>query len=355
MKRILGGFSILIVFTILAGCTFSGWSTYTSTAYGFQLQYPPGGSIDAGATDTSIRIQLPITAGTNLAEKYLNIDVQEGASTCESPLAAGYAPGFLTPVSLTINGLTWSRENSGEGAAGSLYEWTAYSTVSGSVCVTLSFVLHSHNPGMYAYPPPTFNESAESQVFVLIVDTFKWLSGVAITPTPNAALRVLPKPQLFVPTLTLTKTPSLVPSDTATLRPDTPTPSPITFAPQVSPLVLNYNYQLNVRACIVKNPQVDISVMVSGPSAHGVVLFFRLKNKANGAETPWNAGVNMNPQGNGMFDKSLAANQIPNLSAISGGGGSGWLEYQFAATDSLGGTIGRSPVYSNVSLTPCGG
>jgi hypothetical protein len=86
---------------------------------------------------------------------------------------------------------------------------------------------------------------------------------------------------------------------------------------------------------------------------HGMALFFRLKNKAPGAETSWNEGLNMDMQGNGMFDKRLSADQIPNLAAISNGGASAWLEYQFVATDLQGGTIGRSQVYSNVSLTPC--
>jgi hypothetical protein len=172
MKKIRSLLSVMIVVSFLAACTFPTWLTYTNTAYGFRLQYPPGGSLVPGATAVAIRIQLPITPGTNLVEKYLDIDVQPGASPCESPLAAGYAPGFLTPTSLTINGLPWVRENSSEGAAGSIYDWTAYSTVSGSVCVSLTFVLHSHNPGVYVTPPPTFNLGAESLIFVSIVNTF---------------------------------------------------------------------------------------------------------------------------------------------------------------------------------------
>ncbi|MGD0612382.1 MAG: hypothetical protein ABSB41_12790 [Anaerolineales bacterium] len=351
----MAGISILTVLAVLAGCTFSGWPTYSNTAYGFQLQYPPGGSIAAGATDTSVRIQLPITSGTNLAEKYLDIDVQVGAPTCESPLAAGYAPGIITPVSMTINGLPWVKENASEGAAGSLFDWTAYSTVSGKVCVILTFVLHSHNPEMFATPPPTFDYPAESGVFILIVDTFKWLGGSATTPTLGGAVRVLPNPPILISTLAPSETHTPVPSLTPTLRPsEVPTSSLIIFHPRVLPLVFNYQIQTNLRACLLKNPQVDISVVVSNPSVvHGVVLFFRLKNKTNGEETSWNAGVNMNPQGNGSYDKSLSADQIPNLSAISTGGGSAWLEYQFTATDLQGIIIGRSQVYADVSLVPC--
>ena len=553
MKKIIwGSISILITFSVLTACSISSWSTYTNTAYGFSLQYPMGGTIQPGATDTAIRIQLPITLGTNLAEKYLDIAVQTGVPTCESPLAAGYTPA-PTPTSLTINGLSWVRESDSEGAAGSLFDWTAYSTVSGSVCVVLTFVLHSHNPAIYATPPPTFDRAAESSVFVLIVDTFRWLGagGAAVTPTRvTCATASLIAPSLLAPangavitdldpTLTWQypdtcvpqgyrvdlsvdptfadtslsggtgnpstswgpahpladcttyfwkvtainditlgpgsvvfsfrtnasgtcppeATPTLVTCATASLiapsllapangavitdldptltwqYPDTcvpqgyrvdlsvdptfadtslsggtgnpstswgpahpladctpyfwkvtainditpgpgsvvfsfrtnasgtcppeltptPTTSPLIFAPQVAPLELNYQILTKDRVCLLKNPQVDISVMVSDPSiVQGVLLFLRLKNKTDGEETAWNNGLAMESLGNGNFDKSLSATQVPNLSSISSGGASAWLEYQFVATDSQGNAIGHSPVYSNVSLVPCG-
>jgi hypothetical protein len=175
MRQLLGILSILAILPALAPRNLPSWSTYTNSAHGFQLQYPAGGSIASGATDNNIRIDLPFASGTNLAEKYLNISVTSGTSTCESPQAAGYAPGSLTSTSSVINGLTWTKENATEGAAGSIYEWTAYSILSGNVCVSLTFILHSHNPEMYSTPPPTFNPLEESNVFVLIVGTFRWL------------------------------------------------------------------------------------------------------------------------------------------------------------------------------------
>ncbi len=183
MKRFFGILSILVILPVLTACNLPSWSTYTNSTYGFQLQYPSGGSIAPGATDTNIRINLPFASGTNLQEKYLDISVVTGGGTCVSPETAGYAPGVLTPTTLTINGLPWTKENSGQGAAGSIYEWTAYSTVSGSVCVSLTFILHATNPEMYPTPPATFNETSESNVFILIVDTFSWLHGGAVTPT----------------------------------------------------------------------------------------------------------------------------------------------------------------------------
>jgi len=588
MKKIRTLFSLLIVLSFLAACTFPTWLTYTNTAYSFQLQYPPGGSLVPGATDTSARIQLPITAGTNLVEKYLDIAVQVGASPCESPLAEGYTPGSLTPTALTINGLSWVRESASEGAAGSFFDWTAYSTVSGSVCVSLTFVLHSHNPGVYATPPPTFNAGAESLIFVSIVNTFEWLGGSAVTPTlvmcPTASLhapallapadgavisaldptltweypdscvpqgyridlstdptfadtslsggtgnpstswgpahpladcttyfwKVAPinditlgpasgvfvfhtnasgtcgpetpaslsgqvwldqcsvamdaspvpsplpagcvvdsygvdadgihqagEPYVFGMAVNLgpgdcpvggpmstttdssgafaftgltpgkyclnvngvsivglggsghwtlvpggheansyrsillgpgenltgqdfawyteggptpTPVPTLVPSITPTLVPSfTPTVVPgLAFNPKVTPNVYPY-----MRNCNPGLP-LDFSVTLSNPTGvGGVVLFLRWKNQSTGAEIPWNEGLSMNPQGHGMYHTALTLLQIPGLSDLTRSGAKAWLEYQFVATGAQGNPLGRSPVYSDVTLTPC--
>jgi hypothetical protein len=350
MKKMSPVLSMLVILSVLSACSFPTWLTYTNAAYGFLLKYPPGGSIVAGATDTSIRIQLPITPGTNLVEKYLEISVQDGVSTCESPLAAGYATGILTPTSMTINGLTWVREEASEGAAGSIFDWTAYSTVSGSVCVSLTFVLHSHNPGVYVTPPPTFNRSAESFVFILIVDTFKWLNGAAITPTPDLAMAVMSNTATPPPTPVSTSTPTPQSSDTPTsVSSGTPSTAGLAFTPKTTPPVFPY-----LRNCNPNDGQIHFAVMVSDPSmVHSVVLFLRLKNQSTGAETPWNQGLVMTPQGNGMYETDLSSDQIPNLSDISRLNVKAWLEYQFAATAGKGDVIGRSPVYNDVTLIPC--
>ena len=77
----------------------------------------------------------------------------------------------------TVNGRDWVKESAGEGAAGSTYAWTAYSTPAGSNCVSLTFVLHSRTPDAYPSPMPTFNEPTETSVFLQIVNTFTLLSN----------------------------------------------------------------------------------------------------------------------------------------------------------------------------------
>jgi hypothetical protein len=176
--------SLFIALALLASCTISGWLTYTSTTYQFQFQYPPGSTIES-ETLTDIRIQLPITPGTNLAEKFLDVHVEQGGIPCLSP----YSPPVVGAVvgNQTVNGIYWTIEQGSEGAAGSLYQWKSYSTYyPESYCVTLSFVLHSQNPELFETPPPAFNQGAESLVFASIVSTFVFLGLPAATPPPAA-------------------------------------------------------------------------------------------------------------------------------------------------------------------------
>jgi len=186
----------------------AAWLTYINNAYGFLLQYPAGGAgLISGATDTMARIQLPINQGTNLAEKYVDVAVQLGPAICQSPEAAGFAPGSLSPTNQSLAGLNWVQESFSQGAAGSEYQSSAYSTTSGNVCVSLTFVLHSHNPGAFSTPPPVFDQAQESAVFSQIVATFRWLNGTgAATPTQTPWATSVPT--LVPPTGTAVPTPT---------------------------------------------------------------------------------------------------------------------------------------------------
>jgi len=194
------------------------WLTFTNTTYGFQFKYPPQGQIQAGNTDTFTRINLPIAAGTNLSEKYLEVVVGQNVTECKSPLPT-QDPG----VTVTINSLNFLKQTGAEGAAGSLYQWVAYSTLRDGVCVSLNFILHSHNPGNFATPPPVFDFAAESAVFDQMVGTFAWLSQLPTsTPTIGSTPVESPTPGS---TSTPTPLPTAVSSSTAVMSP-TPTALP---------------------------------------------------------------------------------------------------------------------------------
>jgi hypothetical protein len=155
------------------GTDTSSWSIYQNTKYGFSFKYPPGSTVSS-QTDNSGRVYLPIAQGTNLREKYLDVFVAENSTStsCSSPLTHGYAPGSFQSLPATINGLSFVRESGQDAGAGNFYDWVAYSTLKGTNCISLSFVLHSTNPGNYPTPPPTFDMAAESAVFSTIMSTY---------------------------------------------------------------------------------------------------------------------------------------------------------------------------------------
>ena len=149
------------------GTDTSGWNTYLNGKYSFSFKFPPGSSI-ASQSDNLGRVYLPFTAGTNLSQKWVSVAVVEGANPCKSPTA-----GLVSSSeNVTINGIQFLKEIGGEGAAGSTYDATAYSTLKGNACISLSFVLRSANLGNFPTPPPAFDKAAESAVFPIIMSTY---------------------------------------------------------------------------------------------------------------------------------------------------------------------------------------
>ncbi|MBK9923783.1 MAG: hypothetical protein IPP66_00700 [Anaerolineales bacterium] len=151
--------------------TATDWQKYFSEKYGFEVKYPNGSSL-SDQTDVHTRIGLPIvTAGTNLGEKYVDITVTENAATCKSPDTGGEVSAT---ENVTINNIQFLKETGAGVGAGNLYEFVAYSSVANNNCVSLTFVLHSTNPGNYETPPPVFDTASESAIFDSIIKTFDW-------------------------------------------------------------------------------------------------------------------------------------------------------------------------------------
>lgn len=165
----------------------SDWPVYTNQLYGFQFKYPPQSQIINQSANYT-KINLPITPGTNLAEKYLETSVTENATSCQSPLSATSRPGSPTET-VVINGISFFKQTGGDGAAGNIYEWVAYSTLHGNACISMDFVLHTLS-AIYP-PPPVFDKAAESAVLAQIMSTFAW--------TPSTITPVSPSPT-FTPT-----------------------------------------------------------------------------------------------------------------------------------------------------------
>jgi hypothetical protein len=145
---------------------------YQNTKYNFKFSLPSGAAI-VSQTDNSGYVTLPlVTSGTNLLSKYVQIDVREGANPCVSP-AVENPEGSQNVI---INNIQFLKQNGQGAAASNRYDWVAYSTVSNNACISLAFILHSVNPGVYATPPPVFNKAAESAVIDTTMSTYSKIS-----------------------------------------------------------------------------------------------------------------------------------------------------------------------------------
>ncbi|MBV6396857.1 MAG: hypothetical protein HFACDABA_02459 [Anaerolineales bacterium] len=151
---------------------YAGWTSYSNSAYGFNFKVPPG-TASGTPINGLAHFTLPIVPNTLLVEKYLEPKVVEGAGACNSGVNS------LASETVTVNGISFFKEIAQEGAAGSLYDWVSYSALApGSTnCITMMFVLHSHNPGAFTSPPPPFDKNAESAVFDQIMSSFTWSAG----------------------------------------------------------------------------------------------------------------------------------------------------------------------------------
>ena len=147
-------------------------SLYQNAKYNFKFTLPTGATI-ASQSDTVGRVNLPIASGTNLGEKYIQVDVVENAASCVSPVMDGAS---ASTENVTINNIQFSKQTGQGVAAGNIYDWVAYNTVRGTACISLTFILHSSNPGVYTTPPPLFDKNAESAVFATIMNSFNWIT-----------------------------------------------------------------------------------------------------------------------------------------------------------------------------------
>ena len=147
-------------------------SAYQDVKYNFKFTLPTGATI-ASQTDTNGRVNLPISAGTNLQEKYIQVNVAEGANPCVSPAVGGTQN---PPENVTINNIPFVKLTGSEGAAGNIYDWVTYATTHNNACITFAFILHSVNPNNFPVPPPVFDKNAESAVFATVMNSFNWIT-----------------------------------------------------------------------------------------------------------------------------------------------------------------------------------
>jgi hypothetical protein len=148
----------------------SGWITFQNAKYGFHFKVPSGSVVESN-TDNAGKVQLPFTSGTDLNGKWIEVSIVEGANPCKAP---GSNPQG-TSSNVTYNNIQFLKEVWSEGAAGTLYDLTAFSTQKqpNNACITLKFVLRHVDTGALPTPtPPPYNQAAETAVFPVIMGTY---------------------------------------------------------------------------------------------------------------------------------------------------------------------------------------
>jgi hypothetical protein len=166
----------------------------------------------------------------------------------------------------------------------------------------------------------------------------------------DARVKVVQDAVTITPTLTPTVTPTVMATITPTITPTTsavPPAAGVTFTSRVSTNSFEYK-----RDCIPDPSEVAVTAVLSGaPSVKYVFLFFRLESSALGVTTDWNEGLAMTPAGGDAYRSTVAWDDIPQLSQISGS--SATFAYQFVAVGQDNRNLGRSQVFRDVTLHPC--
>lgn len=149
---------------------YPGRGTYESAA-GFAIQFPTEWQrLDTGEYPLVFATQ--VAPGTTLLEKRMEIEVRDMGLDCHQTSYGGAIPSDTRTTLLTNGGAFFVEKGTGI-AAGNIYDWTSYSTTRGFNCVTITFVLHSADPGVWATQPPPYDKAAESVIFDELLGTFR--------------------------------------------------------------------------------------------------------------------------------------------------------------------------------------
>jgi hypothetical protein len=196
-------------------------------------------------------------------------------------------------------------------------------TNTGQLLTTLKYPWSPAAPGNY-----TLSARAQSSDGLWGSETTVVVTVLGSTETP-----VVPVVDLTgSPTPVDTLTPTIIPTTTPTAI---PVPAELSFTPRIS------SNQFYYGSC--GSDQVTIQVYVEGGNAYSVVIFTQLQGAG------WDEGSSMTPSGDGWFSRTVSSGSLDGARNVD----TATLLYQFVATDNSGQVIGRSQVYSDITLTAC--
>ncbi len=135
-----------------------------------------------------------------------------------------------------------------------------------------------------------------------------------------------------------------------TLAPSlTPTPSALAAGLSfLQPRISTDHFYYYSAACGPE--QVTLQIGVSDPArVFSMGVFFRSVEKSSNTTNPWSGGFAMSPIGGGRYSFTVPATDVPGYNNFV----EAWFQYQFAANDSGGNPVLRSPVFSDITLSRC--
>jgi hypothetical protein len=218
-----------------------------------------------------------------------------------------YDPASVTQVELKANGSLLA---------------AIPNTNTGQLLTTLKYLWTPAEPGNY-----TLSARAQSSDGLWGSET-----TVVVTVAGSIVPPVVPAIDSGTATPVDTLTPTLVPTITPS---PTPVPADLSFTPRIS------SNQFYYGSC--GSDQVTIQVYASGGNVYSVVLFTQLQGAS------WDEGSGMTPSGDGWFSRTVSSRSLDGAKNVD----TATLLYQFVATGSSSQVIGRSQVYSDITLTAC--
>ncbi|MCX6079663.1 MAG: hypothetical protein NTW32_09050 [Chloroflexi bacterium] len=171
-------------------------------------------------------------------------------------------------------------------------------------------------------------------------------TSTQLPPLATAVQEIItPAFVLAEPSATRAVTPEASQTPVATITPSfTPEPNTLTPTATLEALLSAVTLSTQVISSVCDPKVVRFEATSARQDVFSVVLFYRLRYKASGEQTAWNAGLVMKPLA-GVFVYDLQAVNIKEFNKFKET--AAWLQYQLVATDRQGNILGRSQVFAD--------
>lgn len=144
---------------------------YRNPTVGFSLHFALVWQTD-DASANPVVYKIAVQPGTTLVDKHFEILTTPNATDCKQSTYSS-ATGDTAPTHVTINSVDFLKETGSDVGAGNIRDWTSYSVMKDTTCITITFVLHSVAAGVYSTEPAPFDKAQESQIFDDVIGTFE--------------------------------------------------------------------------------------------------------------------------------------------------------------------------------------